>query len=239
MLRKETRVLRRGRKPQKASLKLRRSPHQARAAETVAVILEAATQILESRGMSGFNTNAVAERAGVSIGSLYQYFPGKEAILAALHKSYKERLIEAVEVALARTEGEELLVRLRALVSAQIDAHSQSPSLHRILEAEEERTLGEGDLGFNIRLHKCVAQLLREGNVQIPKISLNAAAADLCVISGALTDAALANSKGRITANYKRRILRAVEGYLLAETMSSAYVQQLRYDPGRDVGPWR
>ncbi|MEI9886762.1 MAG: helix-turn-helix domain-containing protein [Rhizomicrobium sp.] len=62
----------------------RRRPRQARARITYDSILEAAVQVLERSGPDGLNTNAVAERAGVSIGTLYQYFPGKEAILLAV-----------------------------------------------------------------------------------------------------------------------------------------------------------
>jgi len=61
----------------------RRSPKQARSRATWDAILEAASQILERDGPAGFNTAAVAERAGVSIGTLYQYFPDKQAILLA------------------------------------------------------------------------------------------------------------------------------------------------------------
>ena len=59
----------------------RRIPRQARATETAAAILEGAAQILEAGGLAAFTTNAVAERAGVSIGTLYQYFADKNAIL--------------------------------------------------------------------------------------------------------------------------------------------------------------
>src|SRR5258708_9263850 len=62
----------------------RRIPRQARAGETVSLILEATAQILEAGGLTAFTTNAVAERAGVSIGTLYQYFADKNAILLAL-----------------------------------------------------------------------------------------------------------------------------------------------------------
>ncbi len=64
----------------------RRSPSQARSRATWEAIVEAAAQVLERVGAEGFNTNAVAERAGVSIGTLYQYFPDKRAILAAAAK---------------------------------------------------------------------------------------------------------------------------------------------------------
>ena len=62
----------------------RRIPRQARAEETVAAILEGAAQVLEAGGLAAFTTNAVAERAGVSIGTLYQYFGDKNALIRAL-----------------------------------------------------------------------------------------------------------------------------------------------------------
>ena len=61
----------------------RRRPRQARARATWDAIVEAAAQVLERDGLGGFNTSRVAERAGVSIGTLYQYFPDKQAILLA------------------------------------------------------------------------------------------------------------------------------------------------------------
>lgn len=85
----------------------RRQPRQARALATRAAIFEAATQILESAGEAGFNTNRVAERAGVSIGTLYQYFGSKQAILAAM----------------AREEN----VRVRRELAAQIESTAESP----------------------------------------------------------------------------------------------------------------
>jgi AcrR family transcriptional regulator len=65
-------------------LKPRKTPSQPRAADTVAAIIEAAPQVLETEGFEGFNTNAIARRAGVSIGSLYQYFLGKDSLSIAL-----------------------------------------------------------------------------------------------------------------------------------------------------------
>lgn len=62
----------------------RKRPRQARSVATFEAILEAAARILESLGFAGFNTNAVAELAGVSIGSLYQYFPSKDALIVEL-----------------------------------------------------------------------------------------------------------------------------------------------------------
>ena len=66
------------------ALEPRKAPAQARSTATVAAILEAAARILETDGLAGYSTNAIARRAGVSVGSLYQYFPGKDAITRAL-----------------------------------------------------------------------------------------------------------------------------------------------------------
>ncbi len=87
--------------PAEPSQPARRRPKQARARATKAAILEAAIQILEGEGEAAFNTNRIAERAGVSIGTLYQYFARKEHILIELgmretarHRANNKRLIE-------------------------------------------------------------------------------------------------------------------------------------------------
>lgn len=65
--------------PRKPQIQPRKIPAQVRSQQTVAILLEAAAQVLEVGGLAGFNTNEIAKRAGVSIGSLYQYVPSKDA----------------------------------------------------------------------------------------------------------------------------------------------------------------
>ena len=100
----------------------RRIPRQRRAAQTVEAILEASIQILEAAGLAGLTTNAVAARAGVSIGTLYQYFADKNAILLALARREMEatvaRLAHDTEPAADRTPEQ----RVRAAVRAMLDA---------------------------------------------------------------------------------------------------------------------
>ncbi|HEY2050130.1 MAG TPA: helix-turn-helix domain-containing protein [Caulobacteraceae bacterium] len=84
----------------------RRRPRQARSRATWEVIVEAAAQVLERRGLAGFNTNAVAERAGVSVGSVYRYFSDKHAILAA-----------AAREAFGREDGARRKLLLEALIA--------------------------------------------------------------------------------------------------------------------------
>lgn len=100
----------------------RRIPRQARAAETVAAILEAAAQILEAGGLAAFTTNAVAERAGVSIGTLYQYFVDKNALLLALARQELGAALVEVGRALSGVDDPTPESRVRAMVRAMVHA---------------------------------------------------------------------------------------------------------------------
>ena len=100
----------------------RRIPRQKRANQTAATILEGAAQILETSGLPGFNTNAVAERAGVSIGTLYQYFADKNAILLALARREMEASLIEIGQALQGEADPSPEARVRAMVRVMINA---------------------------------------------------------------------------------------------------------------------
>ena len=100
----------------------RRIPRQTRAAETVAAILEGAAQILEAGGLAGFTTNAVAERAGVSIGTLYQYFSDKNEILRAIAERELRKTLANVADAMRDDGPAAPGERVRAVVRAIIHA---------------------------------------------------------------------------------------------------------------------
>ncbi len=100
----------------------RRIPRQARAAETVAAILEAAAQVLEAGGLPALTTNAVAERAGVSIGTLYQYFADKSAILHAIAEQELRTTFGKVAKLLTEEGSTPTEERVRAIVHAIINA---------------------------------------------------------------------------------------------------------------------
>jgi AcrR family transcriptional regulator len=98
----------------------RRIPRQARAGETVALILEATAQVLEAGGLPAFTTNAVAERAGVSIGTLYQYFADKNEILLALARQQMTAGLAEVGRALQGEGDPSVEGRVRAMVRAMV-----------------------------------------------------------------------------------------------------------------------
>lgn len=119
----------------------RRIPRQARANETAAAILEGAAQILEANGLAGFTTNAVAERAGVSIGTLYQYFADKNAILLALAKQQVELGLADIARALRGEIDPTPAGRVRAMVRAAVHAFR---GRQRARKAVMEAVLAQG-----------------------------------------------------------------------------------------------
>jgi AcrR family transcriptional regulator len=114
----------------------RRKPRQARAEETVATILEAGAQILEAGGLAAFTTNAVAERAGVSIGTLYQYFADKNALLRSLAERELRHALAEVAKALRGDIDPSLAGRVRAMVRAMVNAfHGRQRARKAVVQA--------------------------------------------------------------------------------------------------------
>lgn len=114
-----------------------RKPKQRRALATVEVIVEAAARILAEQGWSGFTTNAVAKRAGVSIGSLYEYFPNKQALIDRIaldHLARGEALLADAAAGVSDAHEVEKLVDF--LVQGVVDLHRDDPRLHRALSAD-------------------------------------------------------------------------------------------------------
>jgi AcrR family transcriptional regulator len=114
----------------------RKAPQQPRSQQTVAALLEAAAEVLETRGMQGFNTNAVAQRAGVSVGSLYQYFPSKEALTLGLVQREGEKFIAEARASLREADAAQAL---RVLIAAAVGQQLRRPELARLLDVEESR----------------------------------------------------------------------------------------------------
>lgn len=116
---------------QNAPRNMRKQPRQARSKATIGAILEASARILGEEGWAGFTTNKVADLAGVSIGSYYQYFPDKHALIDAIRSRHLEDCLKAVQDALA---GERSLGAFaEALVDALIAVHRDHPGMHRVL----------------------------------------------------------------------------------------------------------
>jgi AcrR family transcriptional regulator len=110
---------------------MRKEPRQARSRATVETIVQAGAHILSDEGWAGFTTNRVAELAGVSIGSLYQYFPDKLSPLDAIRHRHLDDSIAVMRS--IRADGVPPAKFAAQLVRAVVTAHSVHPGLHRVL----------------------------------------------------------------------------------------------------------
>ena len=108
-------------------------PRQARSIATVEAILEAAARILTNESYKSFTTNRVAEVAGISIGSLYQYFGSKESILHELIRLHANKMIDRLEQILSEKFPESLKQIIVRLVDANINLHKNYPALDLVL----------------------------------------------------------------------------------------------------------
>jgi AcrR family transcriptional regulator len=143
----------------------RKAAKQERAQLTVEAILEAASQVFESHGYARASTNRIAERAGISIGSLYQYFPNKDAILVALAQRHLWPQVQ-------RLSGEESWEEvLPGIVEAMVQMHAVAPMLHRCLFEET-------------RLPKAVRDELEALEDALIEITATAIAADPSIARG-------------------------------------------------------
>ncbi|MBX9298353.1 TetR/AcrR family transcriptional regulator [Chromobacterium vaccinii] len=106
---------------------MRKAPRQARSRAMVDAIVEAGARVLDARGWAGFTTNEVAGVAGVSIGSLYQYFPDKTALVDAIRRRHFDAVLAALRPAADGQAG------LEGLVDGMLAIHRDYPALHRVL----------------------------------------------------------------------------------------------------------
>jgi AcrR family transcriptional regulator len=96
-------------------------------------VLEAAAQVLVEEGYDRASTNRIAKVAGVSVGSLYQYFPSKEALVIALFRRHSDEMLSLLEDCVTRLWDEPLDVAVRTYVQSMLAAHRLDPELHRAL----------------------------------------------------------------------------------------------------------
>lgn len=120
----------------------RKMPVQGRAIATWTAILDAAAQLFESEGYEGVTTNEIAIRAGVSIGSLYQYFPNKAAIVTAIAERHLGDAASLLENALAasREQGHGVAETVSGVIRACVALHDSHPGMHRFIYTQAPRT---------------------------------------------------------------------------------------------------
>src|SRR5215469_17042277 len=112
---------------QTATRAIRRRPRQRRALQTVDAILDAVVRLLKREGFTALTTNRIAETAGVSIGSVYQYFSDKSAIFRALHQRHINQIDNLIATILVKHAASPLDVLIPALIDGMVDAHTTDP----------------------------------------------------------------------------------------------------------------
>jgi len=123
----------------KPPTKPRKFASQARSRATVDALVEATARILVREGFDKASTNRIAEVAGVSVGSLYQYFPGKEALVAAVAERHQQDIMQAVRGELAVVLSQPVEQAVRRIVALAVEAHRVDPKLHRVLAEQIPR----------------------------------------------------------------------------------------------------
>jgi AcrR family transcriptional regulator len=118
----------------------RKNASQERSRATVDALIEATARILRREGFDKASTNRIAEQAGVSIGSLYQYFPSKEALVAAVIDRHQQELLQVAQRALGDVSALPMKQAMRKLIAAAVEAHRCDPKLHRVLAEQIPRT---------------------------------------------------------------------------------------------------
>lgn len=186
-----------------AAAAMRKRPRQARSRATVEAIIQAGAQLLGARGWAGFTTNEVAEVAGVSIGSLYQYFPNKLALVDAIRRRHFDEVLAVLDRA---THGVE------ALIDGMIAIHTVDPALHRVLLELPDPNGSEADHEVfqmeYLRRYEVVAAAL--GGRRDPVVAQVLSSAVEGVIHNAARRGVLQSREVR------RELIRLVRGYLRA-----------------------
>lgn len=129
-------------------------------------ILDAVSVVLKRHGPQGVTTNRISELAGFSIGSLYQYFPDKQAIYGALHERHTDDVRAAITRALAANASGSLEDFTRALVEGLVDVHAADPQLHQLITA----LVPEGPAEFRSALSKIFEQVVAPVDIETKRM---------------------------------------------------------------------
>jgi len=198
--------------------KPRKSPSQQRSQLTVAALLKATAHILVKEGYESASTNRIAAAAGVSIGSLYQYFPSKEALVAAVVDRHMQEMLELLRAAVDRVREQPVEAATRELVKVMIDAHRVDPRLHRAL-VEQVPRVGrlENVRAIDREAYTLIRAYLEAHRDELRVVDLDVASFVCVATVEALTHAAVVNRPEVLSDKsgvFAEEVTRLVVGYL-------------------------
>ena len=213
-------------KPPKPSLQPRKSPLQARSTASVEAILEATIQVLLDVGKERLTTTRVAHRAGVSVGTLYQYFPNKSALLQAVLKRHLEDVVAAIESASISQRGQSLSQMATGLIAAFLVAKFKSVHVSEALYSVSDDVDGKQIVRqTGSRSIKAVAAMLQTAKEPL--------ATDPHLAASTLLSAIFGISRRMLESSLSKKQLEAVKHELivLATAYLNACAQPSRYSP--------
>lgn len=193
----------------------RKRPRQTRATVTLDAIFEATIQLLLADGLHRLTTTRVAERAGVSVGTMYQYFPHKQSLIYALNERYLEALATRIEATCAAQEGASLAQMVEALIetywSAKTERADLTRALYRSVVEMDNEALVET---FASRVDTAtIAMLKSAGDAQLGDVEgINLTL--VTVIFGTIRNAFERNLEPDAIAKLQRQLVRMCMAYL-------------------------
>ncbi|WP_457798565.1 TetR/AcrR family transcriptional regulator [Methylocystis sp. S23] len=184
-------------------LRPRKSPVQARSAAVVEALRIAAIQVLTQEGLSRCTTTRIAERAGVSVGSLYQYYPNRDALLAAVLENHLDGVAGAVDRACHAHRGKPVSQMAAALVTAFLAAKLRDPEESKALYAvAEERGGAELAARMRMRILAAIAAMLASA----PDARFDDPAMTSAVAFSALVGSVRTLLEGQASAEFEARL---------------------------------
>lgn len=202
-------------RPAPGLLKARKSPRQARSTATVEAIHAATIQVLLRAGVSKLTTTRVAERAGVSVGTMYQYYPHKQALLFAVLERQLKLIGAAMQRAVARLHGSDVATVAEGLALAWLDAKTSDIVASRaIYGIAAEFDVGEGMQRAMTQMVQAIADVLgaapdaRFGDIQ------SAAFMTAAMLAGSVRVVLETHASTQDLERLRRELPRACQAYL-------------------------
>lgn len=210
------------------TLKPRKTPVQARSAATVETLHMAAIQVLLHEGLSRCTTTRIAERAGISIGSLYQYYPNRDALLAGVLEKHLEGIASAVERACYEHRSQQLSQMGSAFVVAFLAAKLRDPEEAKALYAVAEE---RGGAALAARMRTRIVAAVTAMLASAPDARFDDPAMVAKIALGALVGPVQTLLKEHAPAQFRARLERELS------LLVTAYLQAHQFKPERPSNP--
>lgn len=194
------------------SLKPRKKPQQRRSRVTIDSIFEATIQVLLANGLEAITTVQISERAGVSVGSLYQYFPNKNALLAAIVQRHVGQVVDATIEACRSAHGKGVREMCATMMSAFVDAKTRRPEVSRALYLPSAAVNADAIVKVeSMRCAQAVQQMLETArDVSFPQVQM---------VSRVLVGSIVAPTRAVIEAGGNRADFERLKQHLTALTV--------------------